>query len=108
LGSHLLHLLEASYHIFALSGTVVLDQYPDGTARLRIPAGKTKKERLVPVNEEAAEAIRVVQTVRTGERGFRDSYTGVVTHYLFMYHGKLLSTRYLFDAPSPEPVKLPG
>ena len=76
-----------------------LDQYPDGTARLRIPAGKTKKERLVPVNDEAAEAIRVVQTVRTGERGFRDSYTGVVTHYLFMNHGKLLSANYLFDAP---------
>jgi len=76
-----------------------LDQYPDGTARLRIPAGKTKKERLVPVNDEAAEAIRVVQMVRTGERGFRDSYTGVVTHYLFMNHGKLLSANYLFDAP---------
>ncbi len=76
-----------------------LDQYPDGTARLRIPAGKTKKERLVPVNDEAAEAIRVVQMVRTGERGFRDSSTGVVTHYLFMNHGKLLSANYLFDAP---------
>jgi integrase len=76
-----------------------LDQYPDGTARLRIPAGKTKKERLVPVNDEAAEAIRAVQQVRTGERGFRDSYTGVVTHYLFMNHGKLLSANYLFDAP---------
>src|SRR5260370_602309 len=37
--------------------------------------------------------------VRTGERGFRDSYTGVVTHYLFMNHGKLLSANYLFDAP---------
>jgi site-specific recombinase XerD len=76
-----------------------LDRYPDGTARLRIPAGKTKRERMVPLNDEAAEAIRLVQTVRTGQRGFRDSYTGAVTHYLFMYHGKLLSTRYLFDAP---------
>jgi len=76
-----------------------LDHYPDGTARLRIPVGKTKKERLVPLNDEAAEAIRVVQTVRTGGRGFRDSYTGEVTHYLFMNHGKLLSANYLFDAP---------
>jgi integrase len=36
-----------------------LDTYPDGTPRLRIPVGKTKKERLVPLHEEAAEAIRV-------------------------------------------------
>lgn len=76
-----------------------LDHYADGTARLRIPVGKTKRERLVPLNDEAAEALRVVQTVRTGERGFRDSYTGEVTHYLFMHHGKLLSANYLFDAP---------
>ena len=33
-----------------------LDVYPDGTARLRIPAGKTLKERVVPLHEEAAEA----------------------------------------------------
>ncbi len=76
-----------------------LDQYPDGTARLRIPAGKTKRERMVPVNNEAAEAIRAVQALRAGERGFRDSHTGTVTHYLFMHHGKLLSGNYLFDAP---------
>jgi integrase len=25
-----------------------LDRYPDGTARLRIPAGKTHRERVVP------------------------------------------------------------
>jgi integrase len=76
-----------------------LDQYPDGTARLRIPAGKTKRERMVPVNNEAAEAIRAVQALRKGERGFRDSHTGTVTHYLFIHHGKLLSGNYLFDAP---------
>jgi integrase len=38
-----------------------LDVYPDGTPRLRIPAGKTKRERLVPLNEEAATAIRDLQ-----------------------------------------------
>jgi integrase len=85
-----------------------LDQYPDGTARLRIPAGKTKRERMVPLNDEAAEAIRVVQTVRTGERGFRDSYTGAVTHYLFMKHGKLLSANYLFDAPLTRTCRAAG
>jgi integrase len=28
-----------------------LDRYPDGTARLHLPAGKTKRERIVPLNE---------------------------------------------------------
>jgi len=85
-----------------------LDQYPDGTARLRIPAGKTKRERMVPLNEEAAEAIRAVQALRKGERGFRDSHTGTVTHYLFMHHGKLLSGNYLFDAPLTKACQAAG
>jgi hypothetical protein len=40
-----------------------LDTYPDGTARLHIPAGKTRRERLVPLHEEAAAAIRSIQTL---------------------------------------------
>jgi len=76
-----------------------LDAYPDGTPRLRLPAGKTKRERLVPLNGEAAEAIRAVQALRRGERGFRDMHTGVETRYLFMNHGKLYSGHYLFDYP---------
>lgn len=75
----------------------MLDKYPDGTARLRIPAGKTKQERMVPLNEEAANAIRDLQTKRQGERGLRDRLTGVETRYLFMRHGKLISTKYLFE-----------
>jgi hypothetical protein len=63
---------------------------------------------LVPLNDEAAEAIRMVQTVRTGERGFRDNYTGAVTHYLFMRHGKLLSANYLFDAPLTKACQAAG
>jgi integrase len=74
-----------------------LDQYPDGTPRLRIPAGKTKQERLVPVHPEAAEAIREVQALRSQARGLRDDLTGTVTHYLFLHHGKLFSATYLFD-----------
>ena len=80
-----------------------LDRYPDGTPRLRIPAGKTRKERLVPINEEAAEAIRVLQAFRLGkdgrvkERGFRDPLTGVVTRYLFIRQGQRFSLGYLFD-----------
>lgn len=74
-----------------------LDTYPDGTARLRLPAGKTRRERLVPLHEEAALAIRTLQTNRPQERGLYDSYTGIETRYLFLRHGKLLSTFYLFQ-----------
>jgi hypothetical protein len=75
-----------------------LDRYADGTARLRIPAGKTKRERIVPLNEEAAAAIRVLQAERKAERGFRDTQTGMVTRYLFVRYGKLISLQYLFDS----------
>jgi len=74
-----------------------LDAYPDGTARLHIPAGKTRRERLVPLHEEAAAAIRSIQTARPLERGFRDPLTGVVVRRLFVHHGKPFSNYYLFD-----------
>ncbi|GHO57782.1 tyrosine-type recombinase/integrase [Ktedonobacter robiniae] len=73
--------------------------YPDGTPRLHIPAGKTRQERLVPLNQEAAAAIRLVQTLRPKERGLRDRLTGVETRYLFMRFGKLISLHYLFESP---------
>jgi integrase len=77
-----------------------LDSYPDGTARLRLPAGKTKQERLVPLNEEAAEAIRELQRARpTVDQGLPDRVTGERTHYLFMHRGKLRSLEYLFLYP---------
>ncbi len=76
-----------------------LDAYPDGTARLRIPAGKTKRERMVPLNEEAAGVIRDLQAIRSPDRDFRDDITGVVTRYLFVNHGQRLSVAYLFDHP---------
>lgn len=85
-----------------------LDRYPDGTARLRIPAGKTKKERVIPLNEEAAQAICLLQQDRQGERSFRDELTGVMTHYLFVHHGKRLSPYYLFDAPLRKACKVAG
>ena len=74
-----------------------LDQYPDGTPRLRLPTGKTYKERMVPIADEAAEAIRTVQACRNGERGLRDPRTGLLTRYLFMQRGRHLSLTYLFD-----------
>ena len=77
-----------------------LDRYPDGTARLHIPAGKTKRERIMPLNEEAARAIQEVQVLRKQlavERGFPDRLTGIETRYLFVRHGKFLSVEYLFQ-----------
>lgn len=78
-----------------------LDSYPDGTPRLRIPAGKTHQERTVPLGEEAAEAIRALQMARRDDhaRSFRDELTGTPTHYLFVHRGKMLCSDYLFYAP---------
>lgn len=76
-----------------------LDAYPDGTPRLRIPIGKTNQERLIPLHEEAAEAIRTLQALRKGARGLRDEPTGAMTHFLFVFQGRLLSEGYLFEIP---------
>jgi integrase len=78
-----------------------LDTYPDGTPRLRLPVGKTRRERMVPLHDEATAALRAVMALRVGrgERPLRDERTGTPTHYLFMEHGKLLSDHYLFAAP---------
>lgn len=77
-----------------------LDSYPDGTPRLHIPVGKTNHERMVPLNEEAAEAIRELQAHRqVQERGFRDSQTGVLTRYLFVKRGQRLQMEALFTIP---------
>lgn len=77
-----------------------LDSYADGTPRLRIPAGKTYQERLVPLHEEAAAAIRALQAYRANEptRGFRDDLTGVSSRRLFVHYGKLFSSHYLFES----------
>jgi len=51
-----------------------------------------------PLHDEAAAAIRSIQTARPLERGFRDPLTGVVVRRLFVHHGKTFSNYYLFDA----------
>jgi site-specific recombinase XerD len=78
-----------------------LDSYPDGTPRLRIPAGKTKAERMVPIAAEAANAIREVQTRRTADRdlGMLDRVTERRVRYLFLDRGRLRSPSYLYDEP---------
>lgn len=87
-----------------------LDHYPDGTPRLHIPAGKMKRERIVPLNEEAARAIQDVQAIRQRERdrGFQDTQTGVLTRYLFVRRGKRLSYDYLFAHALEEACQVAG
>ncbi len=86
-----------------------LDHYPDGTPRLRIPAGKTKRERLIPLHEEAAAAIREIQALRCKEdRGLRDEQTGVVTRYLFLHLGRVFSIYYLFERSLQKVCKAAG
>lgn len=78
-----------------------LDAYPDGTPRLRLAAGKSQKERTVPVAEEAAEAIRELVAIRQtqGDRGIIDPDLGVRVRYLFLRNGSLAHPDYLFAAP---------
>jgi integrase len=73
-----------------------LDRFSDGTARLRIPAGKTKKERLIPLHAEAAEALAALHDFALDHRALTDPH-GHTAKRLFVRGGALLSNRYLFD-----------
>jgi integrase len=87
-----------------------LDRYPDGTPRLRLSGRKTYRERIVPLHEDAAEALQKVIDLRRNatERPFTDERTGEEIRYLFMSHGKLLSTYYLFETPIQDACKAAG
>jgi len=76
-----------------------LDTYPDGTPRLRIPAGKTYTERLVPLTDEAADAIRRVQALRDrhADRPLPGAHPQPAARRLFARKGRVLSDWYLFD-----------
>ena len=76
-----------------------LDAYPDGTPRLRVPAGKTMKERVVPLHEEAAEALRTIILRRCAsiECPITDGRTGDKVRFLFMRRGRPMSSEYLFQ-----------
>jgi integrase len=78
-----------------------LDTYPDGTARLRIPAGKTFTERMIPLNDEAAQAIRHVQALRRAQpdRALPGHHLDRAARRLFARKGRVLSVTYLFDDP---------
>lgn len=76
-----------------------LDRYSDGTHRLRLPAGKTYKERTVPLHDEAAEALQAVMAMRADapDRWFTDELTGGRVRHLFVARGRLMSAHYLFE-----------
>lgn len=76
-----------------------LDRYPDSTPRLRLPPGKTYRERIVPLHREAADALTHLIALRQAgaERALSDELTGTPTRYVFMSHGRLLSCAYLFQ-----------
>jgi Site-specific recombinase XerD len=87
-----------------------LDRYPDGTPRLRLSGRKTYRERIVPLHEDAAHALQKLIDLRkhAPERAFTDERTGEEIRYLFMSHGKLLSTFYLFETPIQDACKAVG
>ena len=76
-----------------------LDSYVDGTPRLRIAAGKTGAERLIPLHVEAAAAIRELQQQDTGARGFKGSWGEREARRLFVRRGRTLGSKYLFEVP---------
>jgi integrase len=81
--------------------TDCLDSYANGTARLRIPIGKTARERLIPLHDEAAEALRTVLAIRaeSADRKLPDERTGELVRFVFVWRGKLMSDRHLFGTP---------
>lgn len=81
--------------------TDCLDSYADGTARLRIPVGKTARERMIPLHDEAVEALRAVLAIRAdvADRQLPDERTGELVRFVFVWRGKLMSERHLFGTP---------
>ena len=76
-----------------------LDTYSDGYPRLRIPAGKTYQERIVPLHPEAAEALKVCIEITKAQnlRPLPDEVTDQDTRYIFQSPGVLMTTSWLFD-----------
>ena len=76
-----------------------LDTYPDGTPRLRLPAGKNYTERTVPITDEAAHAVRALQALRREQidRALPGNHNDRAVRRLFVRQGQgavlLLSLR---------------
>lgn len=77
-----------------------LDEYPDGSPRLRLPVGKNGKERVVPLHPAGAAAVRALQALQPATfRAVWDERSGQATRRLFLRHGQAMVAPYLFDEP---------
>lgn len=76
-----------------------LDRYPDGTPRLRIPAGKTSRERMVPLHPEASAELEslIARRSQQCDRPLIDPRTGDRVRLVFVRRGQKISNWYLFD-----------
>ncbi len=76
-----------------------LDQYPDGTARLRIPAGKTLRERMVPLHDDAAFLLRglIAKRLQARDRPILDERTGEFVRFVFYRRSGRISPDYLLQ-----------
>lgn len=76
-----------------------LDQYPDGTARLRIPAGKTMRERMVPLHDDAAFPLRalIANRLQARDRPILDERTGDYVRFTFYRRSGRISPDYLLQ-----------
>jgi integrase len=78
-----------------------LDAYPDGHPRLRIPAGKTYTERMVPLHPQAADPLRELIALATlsNAAARHDPSAGKPVRFVFMLRGKPMGRHYLFEEP---------
>ncbi|QNE22862.1 tyrosine-type recombinase/integrase [Kribbella qitaiheensis] len=78
-----------------------LDAYPDGYPRLRLPVGKGRTERTVPLHPHAAEALRpIIDMARAANYAPRlDPTCQRLVQRIFVNLGKPISAEYLFMTP---------
>ncbi len=78
-----------------------LDAYPDGHPRLRIPVGKGHTERIIPLHPDAAAALGEAISMARPQKAIarHDPSAGRAVQHVFIRHGKLLSSTFLFDQP---------
>ncbi len=66
-------------------------------AWLKVPLGKVRTERMVPLDDATAELFREVGRQREDCRAIPHPDTGVATAFLFVRHGKRVSREYFRD-----------
>lgn len=83
----------------------------DGTPMLRLPVGKNKIDRCVPIHPEAKKAYQELVELRKSAcntTGLPDEKTGQIVDYLFMRRNTRLSPSYVFEKGLTEACKIAG